>query len=54
MIGFIKDNPLVEGKICFYIFNFFFIMNLGILHCYQDMFQGLYSSICAHFVKKNI
>ena len=48
---FIKDNPLVKGKIYFYIFNFFFIMTQ---HCYQNMFRGLYSSICAHFVKKNI
>ena len=24
LIRFIKDNPLVKGKIYFYIFNFFF------------------------------
>ena len=39
LIRFIKGNLLVKGKIYFYIFNFFFIMNLGILHCYQNMFQ---------------
>ena len=52
LIRFIKDNPLVKGKIYFYIFKFFFIMNLGILHYYENMIQGLYSSICADFVKK--
>ena len=55
LIRFIKDNPLMKGKIYFISLNFFFIMNLGILHCYQNVFQGLYSlRICSFCEEKKI
>ena len=50
LIRFIKDNPLVKGKIYFYIFKFFFIMNLTLLPKYVSRTIQLH--MCSFCEKK--